>query len=72
MVSIHASITIVNGTLLDPSKYETIYKASRGDTCWFYFKFLILVDCISLLLFKELFGKLLIAALLGKLFAEVS
>ena len=49
----------VNGTLLDPSKYGTISKASRRDTCWFIDKFVISVNCIGRLLF-------------GKLFAEIS
>ena len=63
MDSLQASIKIVNGSLLDPSKYDTISKASRRDTCS--------VGCIRRLLFGKLFSKLF-GELFGKLFAEIS
>ena len=59
MASLQALIKIFKGTLLDPLKYGTIYKACRKDTCWFVGKFIISVGCIGKLLF-------------GKLFAEIS
>ena len=57
---------MVNGTLLEPSKYGTISKASRRDKCWFVGKFIISMDCIGMV-FGKLFG-----ALFDKLFAKIS
>ena len=54
LASLQVSIKIVNGTWLYQSKYGTISKASRKDTCWFVAKFVISVDCIGRLLFDKI------------------